>query len=59
MKVISRFPRTPKAVKEAVSIADATIQMDNSREMKHAFTICRIQMDAREIYDIRKGRRKG
>jgi len=58
-KLVSRFPRTQKAVKEAVSIADATILTDNSRKPRSAFTICRIQMGTREIYDIRKDNRKG
>jgi predicted ABC-type ATPase len=57
-KLVSRFPRTQKAIKEAVSIADAAILTDNSRKTRAAFTICRIQMGAEEIYDIRKAAKK-
>jgi len=53
-KLISRFPRTQKAIKEAVSVADAAILADNSRKAGSAFTICRVQMGTEEIYDYRK-----
>lgn len=52
-KLISRFPRTQKAIRLASSVADAAILTDNSREMKDAFTICRIQTGDKEIYDRR------
>jgi predicted ABC-type ATPase len=57
-KLESRFPRTQKAVKEAVYVADAAILTDNSRESRFAFTICRMQMGSKEIYDIRKAAKK-
>jgi predicted ABC-type ATPase len=53
-KLVSRFPRTQKAVKEAAYIADAAILTDNSRKTRAAFTICRVQTGTEEIYDIRK-----
>jgi predicted ABC-type ATPase len=53
-KLISRFPRTQKAIREAVNIADAAILTDNSRKSGSAFTICRIQIGTEEIYDYRK-----
>ncbi len=53
-KLMSRFPRTQKAIKEAVSVADAAILADNSRKAGSAFTICRVQMGTEEIYDYRK-----
>jgi len=52
-RLTSRFPRTRKAIRLASTIADATIFMDNSRELKDAFTVCRIQLREKEIFDIR------
>lgn len=57
-KLVSRFPRTQKAIRLASSVADVAILTDNSREMKDAFTICRIQMGDKEIYDRRNTRGK-
>ena len=48
-----RFPRTQKAVSEAVKVADASILTDNSRSPSQAFTVCRVQVDATKVYDIR------
>jgi predicted ABC-type ATPase len=53
-KLLARFPRTQKAVAAAAKVADATIMTDNSREPKHAFSVCRIQLGEQEIYDRRK-----
>ena len=52
-RLIERFPRTQRAIGSAVSVADAAILTDNSRELKAAFTVCRVQMGEREIYDCR------
>lgn len=52
-KLETRFPRTRQAVRAALSVADAAILSDNSREPKHAFTLCRIQMGDVEVFDIR------
>lgn len=52
-KLRNRFPRTQEAVKQALSIADATILTDNSREPHQAFTVCHVQMGDHEIYDCR------
>jgi len=52
-KIIARFPRTQKAIKQAVTIADAAILTDNSRLPEHAFTVCRIQVGRKVMYDIR------
>jgi predicted ABC-type ATPase len=56
-KLRSRFPRTQRAINAAVSVADAAILTDNSREPKHAFTVCRIQLREEEIYDRRNAKR--
>jgi predicted ABC-type ATPase len=49
-----RFPRTQRAIGLAASVADATIFTDNSRGKTSAFTVCRVQIRAREVFDIRK-----
>ena len=48
-----RFPKTQTAIREAVSVADASVLVDNSRDTSQAFTVCRIQLGAKEAYDIR------
>jgi predicted ABC-type ATPase len=53
--LIARFPRTQQAIKAAALVADASILMDNSRDRNAAFTVCRVQVETAEIYDIRAG----
>lgn len=48
-----RFPRTQKAIGSALAVADATILVDNSRDEKLAFTVCRVQLKRSVIYDMR------
>lgn len=55
-KLIDRFPRTQHAVEQARLVADATILVDNSREHAKAFTVCRIQLKATEVFDLRNRR---
>jgi len=57
-KVLARFPRTQHAIGQAVSVADAAIMVDNSRELKQAFSVCRVQLGTECIYDRRDGTRK-
>ena len=40
----------------ASEVADTTIMVDNSREARQAFTLCRAQIKADEIYDRRHAR---
>jgi predicted ABC-type ATPase len=54
-KLDERFPRTQLAIRAATSVADASILMDNSRERDAAFTVCRVQIGEREVYDLRSG----
>jgi predicted ABC-type ATPase len=54
-KLRDRFPRTQGVVGAALSVADAAILTDNSREPQHAFTVCRIQMGEAEVFDLRAG----
>lgn len=49
----ARFPRTQKAIREAALVADATLMLDNSRAPAKAFTLCRAQLGARALYDLR------
>lgn len=55
-KLVQRFPRTQQAIRQAVSVADAAILTDNSRELNMAFTVCRVQIGGREVYDRRHAR---
>ncbi len=52
-KLNARFPRTQRAIGEALPIVDAAVLVDNSREEKHAFTVCRVQLAKDKIYDWR------
>ena len=52
-RLLRRFPKTQKAVGEAAKIADASIFTDNSRDQKHAFTVCRIQLGEQPLFDLR------
>ena len=52
-KLTQRFPRTQKAIRQASFVANATIMMDNSRNEAEAFTVCRVQLGADELFDVR------
>jgi predicted ABC-type ATPase len=52
-KLYSRFPRTQKAIAQALSVTDAAILVDNSRDQKRAFRVCRVQLGTDPIYDWR------
>lgn len=52
-KLISRFPRTQKAVSAALPVADAAILVDNSLTPDKAFTLCRVQQKERVLFDSR------
>jgi predicted ABC-type ATPase len=56
-KLRERFPRTQRAIAEAIKVADASLLADNSRTSAQAFTVCRVQVEAREIFDLRAGGR--
>ncbi|WP_257541845.1 zeta toxin family protein [Sphingobium sp. CFD-1] len=57
-KLISRFPRTQKAISHALGVADASILTDNSRDEKRAFTVCRVQLGGEALYDVRDNEEK-
>jgi len=52
----ARFPRTQRAIAGALRVADAAILTDNSRGPRQAFTVCRVQLAAAGLHDIRDGR---
>jgi len=49
-----RFPKTQRAIAAASKVADAAIFTDNSRSTKQAFTVCRVQLGNRQVFDIRQ-----
>jgi len=53
-KLISRFPRTQKAIRHAVTEADASVLVDNSRTPDKAFTVCRVQTKNDVVFDLRQ-----
>lgn len=54
-RLMKRFPKTQRAIAAAAKVADAAIFTDNSRDIKQAFTVCRVQLGDRELYDLRQG----
>ena len=50
-----RFPKTQRAIREAAKITDAAIFPDNSRDPKQAFTVCRIPLGEKPLFDLRQG----
>ncbi|GGJ59844.1 toxin [Sphingopyxis bauzanensis] len=54
-KLADRFPRTQMAIRLAATVADAAILVDNSREEKLAFSVCRIQQQNEVTFDMRDG----
>ena len=54
-KLRERFPRTQIAIRHALRVADAAILADNSGEMEEAFTVYRVQLGDKEVFDRRRG----
>ncbi len=52
-KLLARFPRTQAAISDALPVADAALLVDNSRTQEDAFTLCRIQLGKRPLFDLR------
>lgn len=52
-KLQDRFPRTQRAIAEALTVADAAILADNSRGEKQAFTLVRVQAGDAVMFDTR------
>jgi predicted ABC-type ATPase len=53
-KLLERFPRTQRAIKDAVSVADGAVLLDNSLEDERAFSVCGIQLRSEEVFDLRR-----
>ena len=53
-KLISRFPRTQKAIRHAMAVADVSILVDNSRAHDKAFTVCHVQANRKVLFDLRQ-----
>ncbi len=53
-RLLRRFPKTQRAVSAAAQIADAAIFADNSRDVERAFTVCRVQLGEKPLFDLRQ-----
>jgi len=54
-KLEARFPRTQIAIRNAIPVADASILIDNSLDESRAFSVCRVQIRGKEVFDVRSG----
>ncbi|MBN3786041.1 zeta toxin family protein [Burkholderia sp. Ac-20353] len=52
-KILARFPRTQKAIGAALTVADAAVLVDNSRDLARAFTPCYVRTQSGVLFDIR------
>jgi predicted ABC-type ATPase len=52
-RLLSRFPKTQRAIGQAIPVADASILVDNSADESKAFTVARVQEGAALLYDVR------
>lgn len=52
-RLLSRFPKTQRAIGRAIPVADASILVDNSADESKAFTIARVQGGSDLLYDVR------
>lgn len=52
----ARFPRTQRAIAAAVTVADASILIDNSQSPTQAFKVCQVRLGMKLLFDIRDGR---
>lgn len=55
-KLRDRYPRTQQAIRQAMSVADAAVLLDNSRSKSHAFTPVHIRRKRVVDFDIRRAR---
>ncbi len=54
-KLVERFSRTQRAIREAAPVANAAILLDNSLSAERAFSVCRVQVGPEEVFDLRRG----
>lgn len=53
-KLLERFPRTQKAIHEALKVVDAAVLVDNSFGPKDAFRPTMVQISGKPIFDLRE-----
>lgn len=52
--LLDRFPRTQRAIAQAIPVADASILVDNSADETKAFSVARVQVGADLLFDVRQ-----
>ena len=52
-RLLARFPKTQRAIGQAIPVADASILVDNSADESKAFTVARVQDGQTLLFDIR------
>ena len=52
-RLLDRFPRTQKAIGKAVSVASASILVDNSFSPAEAFRVALVKLPRKVLYDVR------
>lgn len=52
-RLVERFPKTQRAISQAIPVADASILVDNSADEKKAFTVARVQRAGELLFDVR------
>lgn len=53
-KLRSRFPRTQRAIGMSAHLADRTLMFDNSGDLRHAFSLVRVQKRHKILFDCRR-----
>ena len=53
-KLIERFPRTQRAVAQALNVADAAVLFDNSGELQRSYTPVHVRSNKQILFDIRE-----
>lgn len=48
-----RFPKTQRAINAAMTVADAAVLTDNSRDPGQAFSVCKVQLAEASLFDVR------
>lgn len=52
-KLRERFSRTQRAIGAALDVVDAAVLVDNSRDETEAFTVSRVELSQKKVYDLR------
>lgn len=54
-RLLKRFPKTQRAIRDAIPVADASILVDNSADESKAFTVAWVQEGQKLLFDVRGG----